>query len=635
MTIASLAAAPAAPATSADQMIAPFLGEIVALLDAGERDQAIARVEGRLEQAPADAAALTAMGHLGFLSSDFALALEALREAHDLAPASAVIAEALAILFALAGELAEATYYAKLSKANGLDEATLALFPRGWPRFTTAFSTIGERPFLARGLAALARGEIDEARKNLAVQAAFSPNDGMTQRALADAELAAGQPRRAADILARFAANGTADSWDLSRLGLALACAGEAQAAHGICAEAAADLAPGAEADLVATRLVAALFDPATPRDGAPLAALVAQVQAPLCGAAPIAGHVAGVEAPRRIGVLAAALTHPRDLETIAVLGQGLRDGGAADLVVFGSGALAAPRNRLLQGRVARHIDAADFDGDTLAYTIASENLNILLDAGGIGAALHLSTLAQHPAGCAAAWLNGAFDGFAPGLDLMIGGNALDPGTGPLPVAPCAGGLVGRLERSPRLVTGNAVPLLGADILPGQLHDELLQAWAAILARLPQARLLLRDREMSHPDNVASLIARASALGIAERIEIVDGADQAFTAGLDLLLTPFVATDGHDVVTAAAVATPAVALAGPVRHRRFAAAALSALGLGAQAAPTIDGYVEIAVGLAGDREARQRTADAAAAAPAFAPQRFAQALLDALREAAR
>jgi tetratricopeptide (TPR) repeat protein len=631
LTIASLAAASAPP--SADQMIAPFLGEIVALLDAGERDQAIARVEGRLEQAPADAAALTAMGHLGFLASDFALALEALREAHDLAPASAVIAEALAILYGLAGELAEATYYAKLSQANGLDEATLALFPRGWPRFTTAFSTIGERPFLARGLAALARGEIDEALKNLAVQAAFSPNDGMTQRALADAELAAGHPRRAADILARFAANATADSWDLSRLGLALACAGEAQAARGICAEAAADLAPGAEADLVATRLVATLFDPATPREDAPLAALVAQIQGPLCGAAPIVGHV--TTAPRRIGVLAAALTHPRDLETIAVLGQGLRDSGAAELVVFGNGALAAPRNRLLQSRVSRHIDAADFDGDTLAYTIASENLDILLDAGGIGAALHLSTLAQHPAGCTAAWLNGAFTGFAPGLDLMIGGGTLDLGTGTLPVAACAAGLVGRLERNPCLITGNAVPLLGADILPGQLHDELLQAWAAILARVPQARLLLRDREMSHPDNVASLIARASALGIADRIEIVDGVDHAFTAGLDLLLTPFVAADGHDVVTAAAVATPAVALAGPVRHRRFAAAALATLGLGAQVAQTVDGYVEIAVGLIGDPQARQRTADAAAAAPAFAPQRFAQALLDALREAAR
>lgn len=614
----------------------PFLAQVIELLDAGHSATAITIVEERLASIPGDPGALIAMGHLAFLSSDFILALQAFREAHEQAPDSALAAEALAILFALSGELAEATYYAKLSQANGLNDSVLALFPAGWPRFTAVFRTIRERPFLARGMTALVRGDIDEALKNLRVQAAFSPDDGSTQRALADAELAFGHPRAAADILSRFAVNGSADGWDLSRLALALACAGEAQAAEGVMAEALATRTIGAEADLAATGLVTLLLSPATPVEGVALGTAVSRINHDLCGAPPIVGRAVTHDGLQRIGILASALSHPRDIETIAALGQGLREVGGPELVVFGTGSLSAPVNRLLQGRITRHIDAGEFDGDTLAYTIASENLDLLLDAGGIGAAQHMAALAQHPAGLTAAWLNAAFAGHTPGLDLLVGGNALDAGQVSMPLALCETGLVARLDRSARLDTGgHETPLLGADILPGQLHDDLLAAWASILHRLPQSRLLLRDREMSHPDTVSFLIARAQSLGIAERIEIVSGKDTDFAADLDLLLTPFVATNGHDVVTAAAVATPAVALAGPVRHRRFSAAALVSLGLGAHVATTVDDYVGLATNLATDGEARQRTAQAAAQAAAFSPRIFAQGLLAAIDGAIR
>ncbi|MFZ2871955.1 hypothetical protein, partial [Zavarzinia sp.] len=315
-----------------------------------------------------------------------------------------------------------------------------------------------------------------------------------------------------------------------------------------------------------------------------------------------------------RIGVLATALGDEADVETIAALGQGLRDGNLGELVVFGAGSLDLPHNRLLQGRVSRLVDAAAFDGETLAYTIAGEGIDLLLDAGGLAAPLHADALAHHPARRVLSWLN----------------------------APCAlpwtedavpaGASLARLETTTRPERGDGPLLIGTDVLPGQLQDDFLDALAALLEQLPEARLLLRDRDFSHQDNVAILIERCQPRGIADRIEIVDGSPLAFAAGLDLYVAPFRALSGQDVITAAAVATPCVALRGPARHLNLGAAALDALGLGEYAAADIGEFITIAAALAADADASRRFAAAAAVAPAFNPSSFASALLGSLEE---
>ncbi|MCF4166595.1 tetratricopeptide repeat protein [Zavarzinia compransoris] len=596
--------------TIGDAEMAPFLCEAVALLDAGDSDSLIARAEARLSESPGDGAALTALAYTAFATDRVVLALDALRQALDAAPRSAVVADSLAILFALAGEVPEATFYAKLAVANGLDETTPGLRPAHWPALTTLFAAIREHPYLTRGLAALAAGDLQSALVLLEAQAAFSPNHGETQRALADALVAAGRPRQAGDILARFAANGAADGCDMARLARCLADCGESDAARGVIGEAATYRDEDAEAEIAAAALYLTALAPElkgfTPPHVATRDALVGTASAPL------------PDRPR-VGILATALADEADLETVAVLAQGLRELGG-ETVLFGAGALGAGHNRAFQGRIGRHIDAAEFDPLTLAHTIAGEDLDLLLDAGGVAAPLHLAALAHHPAPRVAGWLNLPFSAGLAGIDRALG------------AAPPASGILARFDAAPRLAPFDDVPLIGADVQAGQLHNDLLATFAAMLRAVPDARLLLRDRELSHPDMVGSLIERFTALGIADRIEVVDADAPTFAAGLDLMVAPFAAISGQDVITAAGFATPGVALRGRTPWNRQGADALAALGLGDRVGEAPADLAAIAARLLADRAAaRAATAAAIERAPAFKPAAFAAGLLDALR----
>lgn len=593
-----------------DAEMAPFLRAAVALLDAGESEALIAKAEARLAERPGDGAAMTALAYAAFATDRVVLALDALRQALDAAPRSAVIADSLAVLFALAGEVPEATFYAKLAVANGLDDTTPSLRPAQWPALTTIYAAIREHPYLNRGLAALAEGDLQSALILLEAQAAFSPNHGETQRALADALIASGRPRQAGDILARFAANDAADGCDMARLARCLVECGEAAAARGVIGEAATYHDEDAEAEIAAAALCLTALAPElkgfTPPHIMTRDALVGSAT------------VALPERPR-VGILATALGDENDLETVAALAQGLRELGC-ESVLFGAGNLGAAHNRAFQGRVGRHIDAAEFDPVTLAHTVAGESLDLLLDAGGVAAPLHLATLAHHPAPRVAGWLNLPFTAGMAGIDRALG--AVPPPTG----------ILARLDAAPRLQPFDDVPLIGADLCAGQLHDDLLACFAAMLGAVPGARLLLRDRELSHADMVGSLIERFTALGIAERTEVVDADAATFAAGLDLLVAPFAALSGQDVVTATGFATPSVALRGPTPWNHQGADALFALGLGDRVGATPAEVTAIAAGLLADRAAaRAATAAVRETAPAFKPAAFAAGILGAFR----
>ncbi|WP_165837640.1 hypothetical protein [Zavarzinia aquatilis] len=591
-----------------DDLIAPFLTALKPLIDSRDHEAAIASIEARMAADPVDPAALIGLGFVAFASDQVLTALDALKQALDAAPGSAVAADSLAILYAIAGEVAEATYYAKLAQANGLDQTTASLRPAGWPGFAFVFRNIRERPLLAQGMKLMAAGQSDLAMRLIEAQAAFSPEDGETQRAFADALIAVGRPRQAAEILSRFAANGTADAFDLARLALALATIGDS-AADGIAAEAIAlgESEPAAGPDVLCAAATIATLRGADP------ARSLSRNAGLLPAAGPLMPAAALPERPR-VGVLATALGDEADVETIAALAQGLREAGCGDLTVFGAGTLDRPHNRPLQGRVQRHIDAAAFDGETLAHTVAGEGIDLLLDAGGLAAPMHTLALAHHPALRTLAWLNAPC--------------ALPWTDGAVP----AGAALARLGTTARPARSDGPTLIGTDIVPGQLHDDFLDALAALLDQVPDARLLFRDREFSHPDTVAALVERCGPRGIADRIEIVDGSPLAFAAGLDLYVAPFVALNGQDVVTATAVATPCVALRGTVRHRNHGAAALDALGLGDHAAADVAAFVAIGAALATDRGASARIAEAAATAPAFSPAAFATALMESIAQ---
>lgn len=578
-----------------------FLAEVKHLLDGGGLDEAVALIEARLANDPADEAALIGLGFAAFGSDRLVASLEAFRSALELAPGSALAADCLALLYAIAGEVAEATYYAKLALANGFDEMVARRRPAAWPDLARVFRAMSERPLLARGLKLTALGQADAGFGLIEAQAAFSPDDGQTQRAYADALLAQGQSRKAAEILSRFAANGTADTYDLSRLAQALAFSGET-ATGGILAEA-ADITgddPGAGAEVVcAAGLAAALA-------GEDAAAAIAVRVTKLLPPRPALVAAAPLPERPRIGILATALSDPADIETIAALAHGLRATKLAETVVFGAGSLDQPHNRLLQSRVGRHVDAASFDGETLAHTVMGEAIDLLIDAGGLFAPVHALAMSLHPARRVLSWLGTT--------------TALPWSDGLLPPS-CQ---LGRIETVARPQRPAGPPLIGCDLLPGLLHDDMLDLLAGLMAAVPDARLLLRDRDFSHPDNVSHLIARCQPRGFAERIELVAGDAISFIASLDLYVPPTHALTTQDVVSALSIGTPCVALTGA------AAGALLTLGLNDLVAADAPAFVALGAHLATDEAAGPALARRAASLPAFDPATFATVFMKAL-----
>lgn len=618
------ATTPNTPDDDDRRLLAPGL----AALDAGQVEQALAEAELLLASAPSHGAGLVLLGFVGLLRNQPALALEALLAAHEEQPASALIAEALAILYALGGELAEATYFAKLSQANGLDAATTASFPKAWPGFAGALLAIRERPYYHKGMIALETHRPALAADFFEAQLAFRPNDGQAIRALADCRLALDQPRRAAELLDRFAV-AHADARDLSCLSHCLAQCGLSERAATL-ADEAGRRAPH-DLEIATAAIAAASFDPAAT---APRLRDLARVR--YDGVPPLAAVAARAPLPAgglRLGLL---LGRPWDGEALAAIGtlaQGCRSLDDVTVVAFGEGPLDQACYASLHGRIDHWIDISRFDPTTLAVVIRGEGIDVMLDTGGLAASLSCATLSHHPAPLVIAWLGQPVAVPPPGTDLILSAPGLDPDIPNAALALCPAGLVAPVAgpATGRRPDDGAI-LLGADLRLGQIHDDLLDCWAVILAAIPNGRLVLRDRELSHPDNVAELIGRAGSRGIAERVELMTGSRAAFAAGIDLMLAPFVAADGFDALAALAAGRPAVACAGDGRHRRFAASALICAGLDSWVASSPADYAATAIRLAGDLDAAG--VRARAAATAIPADHFARAMVAAIRKGA-
>jgi protein O-GlcNAc transferase len=148
---------------------------------------------------------------------------------------------------------------------------------------------------------------------------------------------------------------------------------------------------------------------------------------------------------------------------------------------------------------------------------------------------------------------------------------------------------------------------------PAKLNDGVLALWAGILARSPDARLLLQYRDLYRSPALAGRIRRGLAEhGIApDRFELLDSIADHF-AHLALYDRADVVLDCHPFNGATTtfealwMGVPVVTLEGDAIAGRTAASLLRTLGLGAFATPTPEAYAATALALARD-EARLAT----------------------------
>ena len=139
-----------------------------------------------------------------------------------------------------------------------------------------------------------------------------------------------------------------------------------------------------------------------------------------------------------------------------------------------------------------------------------------------------------------------------------------------------------------------------------KINARVVEVWARILARVPDARLLAKDPAFESEQARAWLTDRLVAHGVApERIALRGRTSRrqhlAAYGEIDVALDPFPQSGGVTTYETLWMGVPVVTLAGERPQGRASASILAAVGLDGATAQSEDDYVALAARWAGDR----------------------------------
>jgi protein O-GlcNAc transferase len=269
------------------------------------------------------------------------------------------------------------------------------------------------------------------------------------------------------------------------------------------------------------------------------------------------------------------------------------------------------------QGFAEHWLMTLGMSDDALAERIRGDGIDILVDLAGHTANNRLGVFARKPAPVQATWLGypnttglsaidyrlvdavtdppGAADALASETLLRLPGGFL-----------CYGGLTGAPEpKGPPCLTTGAVTF-GSFNNPAKLSAATCDAWAALLARLPQARLLLKGGWFVDAATRALYLARLTERGVAaDRVELmprVSGAAAHLSVyeRVDVALDPFPYNGTTTTCEALWMGVPVVSLRGTRHAGRVGASLLTQAGLPELIADSAADYLDIAAALAAD-----------------------------------
>ncbi|MFS2013701.1 tetratricopeptide repeat protein [Azospirillum sp. CT11-132] len=258
-----------------------------------------------------------------------------------------------------------------------------------------------------------------------------------------------------------------------------------------------------------------------------------------------------------------------------------------------------------------------NLDDEALAAQIRADGIDILVDLAGHSGLNRLPMLARRPAPVQVTWL-----GYPNGTGMKaVGYRIVDPVSDP--VGPTDAHAVETLVRLPAPFLCFHPPAAAPPVVPlpagasgavtfgsfnklSKITDGTVALWAEVLRRVPDARLLLKDRPLSDPGTAAMVRARFAAAGIDPiRLDLVgfikdaDGHLAAYNR-IDIALDPHPYNGTITTCDCLWMGAPLVTLAGERHAARVGASLMTAIGLPELVAATPDRYAEIAAGLAGD-----------------------------------
>lgn len=552
------------------------LRDIVDCLDRHDAGEALARLKPLLAEPAPSLAARFVLAMAAWEIERFDWALTVLRECHAAEPDNGGVAEALASLLAQLGKLDDSLFTAKLATVLGNDPLLAALVPKDYPGFDRVFLGIVEKPLLGKARTAFAQGKLARAIEFARQHVAIEPEHIEGRAFYADCLLRAGAAASAVETLSVLDET-TLVPAIASLSARALTAVGERDAAIGRHREALQ--AAGDDAAIAAAQIADAPF---LGMDAGEIERLARDWAARFSlSPKPARKHIASRKLV--IGYLVSAFIDPADAAAVAAVAQA-HDRARVAVLGFGLGSQTAAQNESLIGVFSKWRDIGALDPATLARTLSGDGVDVLIDAGGFAAAHQLQALTRFDTGLRVSWLGNPSGLLAPLYDARLA--AAD--------YPILNGRDSAPDRDARPIA------FGADVGLAQLDAKTVALWAAILALVPDATLVLRARDMEATANVARLIARFGQT-TAARIDLrrVERASEFYQA-VDIALLPLCGASPRAAAEALANGVPAIAMTGEPYG-----AFLSGRGLGKRFVAE-DGahYCEIAAALAHSAEAR-------------------------------
>jgi predicted O-linked N-acetylglucosamine transferase (SPINDLY family) len=172
----------------------------------------------------------------------------------------------------------------------------------------------------------------------------------------------------------------------------------------------------------------------------------------------------------------------------------------------------------------------------------------------------------------------------------------------------------------------------------------VIEAWADVLRRLPNARMILKTHQLSDGPTAAGFHAAFAAAGVAgDRIELRGSSGHRAFMGeygdVDIVLDPFPYSGGLTTCEALWMGVPTITLPGEIFASRHSASHMSNAGLADWVVGSVAEYIEMAVARAGDlgalAELRAGLREKVRRSPLCDAPRFGRGLGAALRVAWR
>lgn len=327
----------------------------------------------------------------------------------------------------------------------------------------------------------------------------------------------------------------------------------------------------------------------------------------PFAGAAVAHDHVPDAERRLRIGYVSADFRRHSAADLFAAIVPS--HSSAVEVYCYSSGEQVDDMTAQLRAGVAKWRDVARLSDDGLAQLIRADRVDILVDLSGFTGGNRLRVFARRPAPIQVqAWGYPLGSGMK-AMDYLLADKVMIPDADRPYFSEEIVHLPAGFAYAPPTDAPECVPLpalagrpftFGSFNRVSKLSDAMLQAWGEILERVPNARLLIKDRALDDPEARQRLSQALVSRGVAaERIELrgqtTRPAHMAAFADVDLALDSFPQNGGITAIEGLWMGVPMVTLVGKRPPGRVGASLLAVLDLDEFVAQSADEYVTRAV----------------------------------------